>query len=388
MVEKEDDPESWRQVAALGSMAGLLKDQRSRLEAAKQKLVEAWPPGENRASAAFVELIDDLLFNMQRNREIADSNAAALGRIVEALRQAKADIDPIYQAYLEKSDDWVPAWWDSAEDELDEKARERMRAAERIIALPDNTITAPPEYELKPDFTRTKIDDSGESATGEPAGVQSGLGSVGSVSAGSDFTVPHEPPPPVPGKDSVPPGGLTPPVSAGPELAGVVTPGNVPGSVLPTGLPPSAGTAVSTGPGLVIGGGIPLPSTLPRTGGSAVGRGRFGGSSPGLPSGSGVRNGVPASGVVGGKPATPPWLPPASVSQAKGGPTAAGRGSGGGSPPLPLGGGRGRQGEGREGMTFDPDNPWATAEGVDPVIEPSRQIYHHDPGPGVIGPLR
>ncbi|RSM51831.1 hypothetical protein DMB66_41100, partial [Actinoplanes sp. ATCC 53533] len=137
MVENEDDPESWRQVAALGSMAGLLNDQRKRLELAKEALIEAWPPGKNKAAAAFVDMIDDLLFNMAENKTIADSNAGALGQVLEALRQAKVKVEPLYRSYLEKNDDWVPGWWDNAEDELDEKAREQMRYAENIVAQPD-----------------------------------------------------------------------------------------------------------------------------------------------------------------------------------------------------------------------------------------------------------
>jgi hypothetical protein len=34
---------------------------------------------------------------------------------------------------------------------------------------------------------------------------------------------------------------------------------------------------------------------------------------------------------------------------------------------------------------FDPDNPWAVAEGVDPVINPSPDVSRNDPGPNVIG---
>jgi hypothetical protein len=37
------------------------------------------------------------------------------------------------------------------------------------------------------------------------------------------------------------------------------------------------------------------------------------------------------------------------------------------------------------GEQFDPDNPWETAEGVDPVIGPPEEIGRHDPGPNVIG---
>jgi hypothetical protein len=34
---------------------------------------------------------------------------------------------------------------------------------------------------------------------------------------------------------------------------------------------------------------------------------------------------------------------------------------------------------------FDPDDPWAVAEGVASVIEPAPEPKVHDPGPGVIG---
>jgi hypothetical protein len=42
-------------------------------------------------------------------------------------------------------------------------------------------------------------------------------------------------------------------------------------------------------------------------------------------------------------------------------------------------------GERDAAITFDADSRWATAQGVAPVIEPSRKRYRHDPGPGVIG---
>jgi hypothetical protein len=48
-------------------------------------------------------------------------------------------------------------------------------------------------------------------------------------------------------------------------------------------------------------------------------------------------------------------------------------------------GSRRRDGEAGSGPAFDPDNPWATEEGVDPVIEAPRFLHRHDPGPGVIG---
>jgi hypothetical protein len=381
MVEGEDNPESWRQVAALGAMAGLLKDQRSRLESAKDALAEAWPPEQNPAASAFVGLIDDLLLNMQKNKDVADANAGALSQILDELRRAKADIAPLYDAYLQKSDDWVPAWWDSAEDELDDAARERMRRAEVVIAHPDNAITVPPAYELKPDFTRTKPDDDADPRGRRGSGGRAGSGDGGPVDAGNDFDIPHEPPPPLPGRE---PGGAG---SSGPGLAGVVSPPpGPPGNPLPSVSSPSSGLPGGPGGGgLVIGGGgVPFGSPTPTTGsGRAPAGQRAGGRAL-------VRGGVPA-----GKPVTPSWLPPASGQPARGGPSAGRTGAtrpGTGRPGVtgpgmgsPMAGGGRSRGK-RDGATsFDPDNPWATAEGVDPVIEPSRHEPRHDPGPGVIG---
>jgi len=386
MVENEDDPESWRQVAALGSMAGLLKDQRSRLEVAKQKLIDAWPPEKNKASAAFVELIDNLLFTMQKNKEIADSNAGALGQTLEALRQAKKDVAPLYQAYLEKSDDWVPAWWDDAEDELDEQARERMRDAEKVIAHPDNAIKSPALYEFTPGEFVSRPIGSGDDIGSNGSVTQPVAGGIG---AAGGFPVPHDPPPTLPNVGSpvpAPNASLSPsaPGSApdGPDLAGVITPATGPApsttpSIIPT---PTGSSAGQPSAGLVIGGGF--PTGLPGSG-ARGGRGGFTpfGAGPSR-GGSGVRAGGRA-GLPAAKPATPSWLPPASGQPPRGGARAGARS--GGPSAMPAVGGRRPHKDHAAGMTFDPDNPWATAEGVAPVIEPSRKRYRHDPGPGVIG---
>jgi hypothetical protein len=49
----------------------------------------------------------------------------------------------------------------------------------------------------------------------------------------------------------------------------------------------------------------------------------------------------------------------------------------------------GQRGTGRRGdqsdQRFDPDNPWATEEGVPGVLKPPVASTHHEAGPGVIG---
>ncbi|MEU8609030.1 hypothetical protein AB0C29_13610 [Actinoplanes sp. NPDC048791] len=378
MVAREDDPESWRQVAALGSMAGLLKDQRSRLEAAKQKLIEAWPPERNRAARAFVDEMDELLFTMQANKDIADANAGALGQIIEALRQAKEKIAPLYRSYLDKSDDWVPGWWDHAEEELDEQARRHMREAEEWVAHPGNAITAPAIYEFQPDETRTRPGDEsgGDRPDGRPAA---------GVGAADRIAVPHDPPPPVPGQE---PSGPTAPgttLPAGPSLAEAITPAPV--NPAPSVVAPSTTAAGGSQlPGLVIGGGAGRGLTGTPVGG---GTGRV---PTGTPLGGAAQRGLPPGAVIGNsvagrspagpvKPPPPSWLPPAPQAGA-----AATGAHSRGSPAMPMSGGHLPDADDRDmEIALDADSRWGTSQGVAPVIEPSRKTYRHDPGPGVIG---
>jgi hypothetical protein len=379
MVANEDDPESWRQVAALGSMAGLLKDQRSRLELAKQKLIDAWPPEKNKASAAFVELIDNLLFTMQKNKDVADANAGALGRVVDALRRAKKDVEPLYQEYLEKSDDWVPGWWDNAEDELDEQARARMRDAENVIAHPDNAIKSPGLYEFAPGTFVSQPIGGGDGGRPVTTSGESG------ISAAAGFEVPHDPPPTSPDVGTSAPAAGTPAAQlppgfapGGPDLAGVISPvlGNPPATTPVAPLAPVSSSIGQPVPGLVIGGGLParLPSSAVRSGRGSVGP--FGALPPRGTSG--------VSGSGARKPVPPSWLPPASGQPLRGRSGASAQ-PGGPSAVPPAGGGRRSHQDRDGGMTFDPDSRWVAAEGVAPVIEPSRRRYRHDPGPGVIG---
>ncbi len=386
MVEGEDDPEAWRQVAALSSLAGLLKDQRSRLEAAKQKLLDAWPPEKNKAARAFVDEMDELLLTMQVNKDIADKNASALGQILEALRQAKGKVAPLYQSYLDKSDDWVPGWWDHAEDELDEKARQHMREAEQLVAHPDNAITAPAIYEFQPDETRTR---SGDGSGGDGATGRSGAGLGGSIGVASNIAVPHDPPPESPRQESAGPPVSAPGGPAGPSLAEVITPTpSAAASLTPNVVaPPPGAPGGPQPPGLIIGNGS-FPGGVPGRGitRSKGGPNPFGGGvQRGLLPGAVIGNGSQVQGGVASvKPTPPSWLP-----QGAGQPARGASGTGRRSPAssaAPMGPGRRpADGESEREIRFDPDNPWAAAEGVAPVIEPSRKRYRHDPGPGVIG---
>jgi hypothetical protein len=372
MVAEEDDPEAWRQVAALSSLAGTVDDQRSRLIRARDALAEAWPPEKNAAAQAFITQINILLRNMDNTRSAADRSAQALGSVLDALRKAKNSIQPLYQQYLDKSDDLVPGWWDHAEDELDDKARGHMMAAERQVEDHGRDITPPAKYQLGA---------TAETGAGKKGFSDGGAGdpSAGNANSSNSFPVPHEPPPPLPGHHAIVPVGSHTTSPAGPGLAGVI---QSPPPAIPPGLPVAGPMpAAPSIPPSAIGGFLPVgmggPSLRPVGGGASFGRGM----PKGLPSGS-VIGQTPLGRPAGtpAKPTPPSWLP-----SGQGQPGSRDRGSRALSG-APVASGRGRHGHGREdGIYFDPDDPWATAEGVDPVIEPSRRVHRHDPGPGVIG---
>jgi hypothetical protein len=102
-----------------------------------------------------------------------------------------------------------------------------------------------------------------------------------------------------------------------------------------------------------------------------------------MPSGAVIGNG--STGIGRGataKPVRPSWLPE-EVTPSGERPAGAGANNAIGGPMTQ--GSRSSGGRGKDGTHFDPDNPWATAEGVDPIIAPSQKVHRHDPGPGVIG---
>ncbi|MEV8508733.1 hypothetical protein AB0368_28435 [Actinoplanes sp. NPDC051475] len=470
MVADEDDPEAWRQVAAWGEISGSVKDQRNLLLKAREDLVAAWPPEDNKSSAAFVEELDTLIARMDTARTDADDTATGLANILEALRQAKNAIQPLYEDYKEKNDDLVPSWWDNAEDDIDEKARAHMITAEGIVQDNVARLKVPAPYKLEPPERRW----GDPKPPGEPDPTPTtGSGGGGSVrSAGADgVRVPHDPVPPLPGHEPTIPDGVAGPVTSpvdtspgtgsgagtsGPGLAGVITPpGVTPPVAPPTGTPGLPGTGGLPGGGVVPPGVLPTPGPIGGGGGGLGGGGLGGlgrgaprpirpgaGTSRALPSGavigetvggtgrgfpgsiggaagrgvSGRSGGVPgragsapgrsgsapgrvgsvpgqAGGVSGrggmsragavapageGKQVRPPrpsWLPEEPAGTARGANTVGMAGS--------SRGGR-RSGDG-SGQDYDPDNPWQVAEGVDPVIAPSRYEAVHDPGPNVIG---
>ena len=326
MVMNEDDTLAREQVLGWRRLASSIRSQHQALSTAKTDLMGAWPPDQNASAEAFLNELDRLMVRLEAASTDADTTANGLDRILNALDGAKKAVEPLWEKYKDKSDDLVPRWFDSAEDEIDVEARNHMIAMERAVSdavadlrVPDPfqfTVEGPREWPPRPE--------PGESGTGR-------LGS-----GGISTSVPHDPVPPLPGLDPIAPDASGPGAGpgavvrpGGPDLAGVINPpfpglgegagaGPVPGGAPAPATPPPLGgvPGVLPGGGPVVGGGAGRPPI------GAPGRGPVAGRT--LPSGA----------VIGG---------PGSI----GGPGAGGRGVGSAGPAggrgvgSPGGGGRG-----------------------------------------------
>jgi hypothetical protein len=189
-------------------------------------------------------------------------------------------------------------------------------------------------------------------------------------------------------------GGIGNPPVISPPAPGLPPPG-LPSTPPPPGLSPVPGLIGTPGAsGLLPSGGLP-PGGLrtPQSGlakpGTPIGGGRMT-----MPSG-GVIGANPGSGVIGQMPTGTPGgrAPGAGRVNPVGGVIGQQGGTRGGAPAhglppqnAPMAGNQGRA-RGRrqqdEHERWDPDNPWSTEEGVDPVVLPPSDYGPIDPGPAI-----
>jgi hypothetical protein len=181
-----------------------------------------------------------------------------------------------------------------------------------------------------------------------------------------------------------------------------------PGLISPTtGLLPGGGQSLtpntsgtgrgvpSAREGLIRPGSASLPEGGLRAGtpGGVIGGMPGGGAGQPASGRAGMRRVNPVGGIIGGSESvTRPGAAGSAAGSRVGGSTTEGpRRAGGGGvssaghPGGPYGQGGGRRSgrpEEAEESRWDPDNPWETAEGVDPVVMPSRE-QRVDPGPAI-----
>ncbi|MFI6075349.1 hypothetical protein ACIA5C_27690 [Actinoplanes sp. NPDC051343] len=216
--------------------------------------------------------------------------------------------------------------------------------------------------------------------TGSP--FPSGNGNPGLVLGGTN-TAPPPPPTLAPGPNPI----TTLPGGGGPAVnPGIMPPGT--GPVLPNGTLPTGGNFPKGKGGFKPFGGAPEGGLKAMPPGGIIGKTPGVGLSEPIAGRLGPQRVNPVGGVIGGEPTTGPGMVGGRgvASGARGGATATGRGgmsAGGTQQPYGQLGGRrsGRRGQ-SEDMTWDPNNPWATDEGVDPVVLPPVE-QRIDPGPAI-----
>lgn len=414
-ARKELGP-SRAQVLAWRRAVQALDEHRNNLESLRGQLAAKWPPECNAASAAYLEELDRLIQAINQTSASAASNGTHIDHVANAIEKAQEGIEPLHREYVENQKKlaqyesllndlggkaaiaggplggWVTKnvaekvmdspVSDGRQEELARQARAEMVPLTGTVTDAVNNMQGPPKYAPpKVDIIEDTGRDVGRAADG-------GAVRPPKVDPPAHTQAQPETPPAVPDANGGSGGRDT---DASPGLEGVIAPAQP-----PIGKPADVGPQIGapspvTGPPPVL--PIQHPGARPAT--SQCSTGRFFSSphgGPGTIGGGGGAN-------VGKAPAGPSRVDP--VGGLIGGPAGGSRGpmsSPAGRPGagmMPANGQLGSLGMSRhrpetEGLgdrvekRWDPDNPWETAEGVAPVIEP-RPVSRIDPGPGILG---
>ncbi|GAA1823233.1 hypothetical protein HC028_15690 [Planosporangium flavigriseum] len=401
MLQNEDPLKTSEHIAAWRMTYELLTTHMAELQRCRDELAAKWSAASSPAAAAFLNYVDNMLASMKATGDAAVSTYDGLSGINGALIRAKAEIGKLHeqwQKYQHEEDTSLSIFgWqpfadtpDNWKEQLKVQAARQMSEADVAVFQSSAKLTPPEVYDpgvQKTDSTEFQPDSSTSS------------GGTSAYSGGSWAQTPF-----IPAPVAVPPPAPSAPVAPTPTPPGSVLTGGVaaptapaPGATPPpiTPTPPLSGPAlpptglISPRPGLLPGEApISRASTgsAPRQG--APGRGAIGVG--GEPTGLHGRAALAPGGVIGGEPAAshPAATPMRRVNPVGGviGEHPAGAVATSGRQPAGVAGQRGASRRHDESdQHFDPDNPWATEEGVPGVLTPQAAPTSHEAGPGVIG---
>ncbi|GAA0542317.1 hypothetical protein GCM10010172_24690 [Paractinoplanes ferrugineus] len=442
LIQNPDTQKQWDIGDGWKKSAELVSEHLWQVRNYRDNLATAWSPKKSSAAKVYIDRLNNLISDLEDTYEAALANHEAISSATGSIYQAQVKMDAIYKEYKsneqllanptqQKSVTPTPSPSPSGaepsgvasnrQEELRVQAARMLSSVSTDLAQAQVKIVTPRPYTGKyvnedtranpgdynpppiPPITPTSAFDSGSStpSTNRPS---TSFPASAANTAVSSHLVPS-------------PSATTPPAVATPQ------PGLVLGGTGPTQLPPTAPTINPVTPGLPGGGPVTGPGLMPPNstflpnGGSTptgmpttpgVGRGgilpreatpRGGG---GFPEGT---RAMPSGGVIGQTPTGALGNPGANRSGVgrrvnpiggvigEGGSGLGARrgvsGTSGLSPTgqassmYPQGGSRrSAQREETDGTRWDPDNPWETDEGVDPVVLPSRE-QRIDPGPAI-----
>nr|WP_082106198.1 hypothetical protein [Micromonospora haikouensis] len=422
-VQDHDTAGHWKQVAGWRKVCDLAQAHLGRLKEYRRGLAEAWPPATNAAARAYLGELDDLIDKVQRTHDAAAANYDALAAATRAISSARAELKPLHDEYVEKLQQKRTYEATAADPKAAMGARvpdkpvtdadlERLNVQARNLMYglsgelqqaqvmlrqpptphrpgrqPNNPDTyestgippvIPPVLPVSIPTTSRPILPSGQQTGTSTASVPSaphtgpilgGIGNGPATSSANSTSLGATPP-----LTSSPPGvSATPPPNFPPAIGnsgrGGIT-GSTPGQPRPT--PPTR----SPFPSGLIGGTPGLGTNQPSSNSSSRRVNPIGG----VIGGGGA--GTSPTGAAGTRPsagrgphfnmthAAPPiGAPPGVVNTS---------GLKGTSPHLPL-----QETDEADALHWDPDHPWATAEGVPPVVRPSEKDGPIDPGPAI-----
>lgn len=422
-LENQDTTAHWSLISGWQKSYELTLQHLRQVQSFRENLATAWPPETSAASAAYLKRLDDLIKHLQNTYDAAVANHSAFSSATSALADSRRKLKVVYDAYMAnkgKIDAYdermakgnpgggrsvarftaPPPITDQQQEQLTVQARSIMFGLSTEISQARASLTKPAKYDPKGfvtggqerngDTTYTSpvfpplFPQEGESKTPQntshtwPPATDSKP--IGNTPSQPGLVLGGTPPPPV-----ISPGnaGIIPPSPGPPPPNNTINPPiEIP--VPPTHTGPSS--IPSRLPGPNTGGGLVKPGT----GGTPTG-----GMRPMPP--SGVIGGMPG-GVIGGMPGAGLGQPGSARAAQRVNPVGgvlglgnsssrpsspAGTSSRPGIPFVGVGGGASHRGNSKEATRWDPDNPWQTDEGVEPVVlPPSEQRF--DPGP-VIG---
>jgi hypothetical protein len=430
IANQETDPhfnvvEGWRKTADLTNV------HLGQVKAYRENLASVWPPAKSAASAAYLARLDRLIADLSETHEAASANYTAFSTVTLTLSLARNKLKPIleeYQANAKAMVDWEakqegaagqkgasragqkPPVPSSRQEELNNQARAIMYDLSSTVLSGQAALKKPVPYDPNREYRQGSEFNNGEanSSTGfavppliPPPGASTGGGISSTSNSASHSTVT-----PVQATTAIPtnPG----PVGAGPVLGGAgptpaITPPTtglspVPGpgplpSPAPSGLMPGV-ISPSGSPGLTpTSGFLPNGNKVPPGGVTKPGAASGPAGRMTMPSG-GVIGATPGSGMIGQMPAAAPGTRAGGstranpvggvIGQARAG-ASVNNGVGSQSAPFgsPTGRGHGWRDDSNESTRWDPDNPWVTDEGVDPIVLPPEDHGPIDPGPAI-----
>ncbi|RUL92693.1 hypothetical protein EG812_14880 [Verrucosispora sp. FIM060022] len=423
-VQDHQTEQHWRHVAGWRKVCDLAGQHLTRLRAYRDGLARAWPPETNAAAKAYVAELDDLIDQVQRTHDAASANQTALSAATQAITSTRTELGKIYEEYarkLQQKRTWEtiaadpkaaagsragePPVTDAELERLNVRARGIMYGLSSELQQAQAMLRQPP---VAPP-TGKQPSDPNVYGGGTTAPVIPPIMPVALPHATSGSTVrrqsPRLAPTPSPKSPQIGPvlGDASPrPVLANPGEPNLRTPASPSSSTPPTspqvphgqlgspiaGLRQPSQVAHPTGSGTKA--THPVPPTQPR----ALPHGGLIGGIPGtghFTSGTGSdqpRRVNPAGGLIGGGAA---GTAPAGAAGSRPG---SGKGFGtnqlvppfGGSPGLAATGTRDKGpggGSDSVGRRWDPDHPWQTDQGVNPVMRPLEDDGPIDPGPAI-----